>query len=230
MNNIKFNVFKTLLKFSFVIGGLFLSNVACSQLYFNLNLEGNYWEHTDLYGGQIGAGLEYKLGRLGIRASYGIGYGETDRFKNFPNVRFDDIDVFINHKNGTEAKFNRDQTSDYARQHQIDLAVYLRLFRLSPKVNLNLQAGVFFSRIQHYYIIDHVVIEHFGGVIADDYELDLLIISDQQFYTVGLRTELNMDIELKNGFIMPYVALGLGPNFTNFGTVGVRYSGILKEN
>ncbi len=211
---------------------LFFTPSLKSQVHFNLSLEGNYWEHTDLFGGQLAAGFDYRFGeRWGIRASYGIGYGEAKRLKNkFTESKYLDPEKYINHQNGKDAPFlDTNQSSDHARQHQIDLAVFVRLFKINPKMDLNLQAGGFYSRIHHYYIIDYFGPVDFQFITEDNGELDLLIISDQRFYTVGMRAELNLEIEIKKGIVSPYIALGLGPNYTNFGTVGVRYAGLLKK-
>jgi hypothetical protein len=162
-----------------------------------------------------------------IKLSYGIGYGEYHRIKELDGVRFGrDWEVFVNHNQEENRQIRYDWPSDYARQHQVDLSLLYTLASFSDKCKLNIGAGVFYSRISHYYIMGYVryaEFEFFGPK-----EMDLLLISDQRFYTIGQRTEVNLEIQGKNLIYSPYIALGLGPNYTNFGTVGFRIIGALK--
>lgn len=215
-------------RYFFILGITCLSFAGRAQFNINFSLDGNYWEHTDLYGGQLGIGIDYRINRLGFRFSYGIGYGEYNRFKDIKGVRFGDDKVFVNHQQGDmgSGSFNPGQTSDYARQHQFDLSIFYTLFNFSEKYKLNISAGAFYSRIHHYYIFDVVTFTDFRHV--EEGELDLLLISDQRFYTIGQRTEINLEIRGKSLSYTPYIAVGFGPNYTNFGTVGVRIVGALK--
>lgn len=201
---------------------------ADSQINIHFSSEGNYWEHTDLIGFQTGFGLDYRFSRVGLRLSYNIGYGTYNRLKDLEPARFDDPNVFVNHYQGSGYLLDPEIKSDYARQRQIDVSVFYKLVRYSDRLSFNLQAGMFFSRIQHYYIIDMVRIPYFEH-LGSNYELDLYLISDQQFFTRGIRLEFNAEYMRGKTIFSPYIAAGFGPNHTDFATVGIRILGPLRK-
>jgi len=206
---------------------LFGFNGLYAQAYINFSVDGNYWEHTDLYGVQAGVGLDYRINRLGFRVGISHGFGDYDRLQHYKDLRFDNTKVLVNHINGRGGHFDPSTKSDYARQYQFDAAVFFKVIKFSDRIGLNLQLGGFYSIIEHYYIFDYVLVpklEHFQV-----FELDMLMISDQRFYTMGGRGEINLEIQRGNSIYSPYFAIGLGPNYTNFTTIGLRYCGGIRK-
>jgi hypothetical protein len=205
-------------KYFSIIALFFIPFLATAQLHVNFSGEANYWQHTDLYGGQAGIGLEYRKGKKSLRTAINFGYGEYDRLKNFDleyNIPYQTFSI-----EGT-GKVN----SDFARQLQFDLLGGYKLIEVKEKFGLWVNAGLFTSRVTHLYIIDAF---NTTAVIDVPRDFVAIVYSRQQFYTIGGQLELAAEWKRGNTFFSPYVRGGVGPNYTSFATIGMRVTGTIQ--
>jgi hypothetical protein len=216
---------------------------AKGQLHVNFSVDGNYWEHTDLYGLQGGLGFEYRKNKLAFRSTFNFGYGEYNRFKDFDfgageyttlrvdYAQFQTI-VGVNVERSEWMKRNaislRDMKTDYARQHQFDLLTGYKMIDKGDKLSLWVYGGLFASMIDHFYVIDVFQAHELDAQIYFG-TLNAVVYSDQRFYTIGGQVEIAGEWKYKNTFFAPYIKGGLGPNYTSFGSVGFRITGAIRR-
>jgi hypothetical protein len=202
---------------------LLYSHKLQSQFYFQLGTGVNYWEHTDLYGGIVNIGTEYKHQRLRVRANLGVGYGKTNRFKEYPNVRFNDKTLLVNIAPGLN--FNDvSVNSDYSFQEDYSISLGLQVLKIN-KFSFESFVGLMYSDVRHHLILGYdewKEVDHISKYRGGFFE-----ISQQRFQTLTTVFELNCTYALPKSKITFYTNAGFGPNYTDFRGVGIRVSGAI---
>jgi hypothetical protein len=214
-----------------------------AQLHVNFSIDGNYWEHTDLYGFQGGLGFEYRKNKWGFRSTFNFGYGEYNRFNDFDFGAGEYTTLKVDYAQfQTIAGINleraewlqgstvalRNMKTDYARQHQLDFLTGYKIIDGGNKLSFWIYGGIFTSMIDHFYIID-IFQDHELNTTVYVGTLNTVIYSDQRFYTIGGQLEIAGEWKHKNTFFAPYIKGGLGANYTSFGSIGIRITGAIRR-
>lgn len=194
------------------------------------SFERGYWQHTDLWGVQ--GGLEYSLklkNNWRIHFGAGFGYGEKNRLEDFPANPENKTTLKVGFASSyiIEYGFERTQT-DNAKQFMLNIGFSYE-HNINPKQKLFFQTNIFGQKVNHFYVIDKLgpgYDVNYGFYFIGP--LDVYIVSQQSFYTIGLEQKIGYSFEVKeNKYIMPYITGGYGYNQTSFFGFGISAGGVL---
>lgn len=220
---------------------IFVPFFSDAQMHVNFSMDGNYWEHTDLYGLQGGLGFEYRSRKWALRSTFNFGYGEYNRFKDFEfgagrytTLRVDYAEFQTNTgfslEEGDYKWYElslRNTKTDYARQHQFDLMAGYKILDRERQFSIWVYGGMYTAMIDHLYVIDVFQAHELSGRLTGT--LNAVVYSDQRFYTIGGQLETAIEWKHKNTYFAYYVRGGLGPNYTSFASTGLRITGIITK-
>ena len=210
-------------------------NTLSSQWYINAHFNGNYWQHTEIFGPGGGLGLRYSHSNWSIDIDYDFGYNSVSKFDRHG------IDIHDPERFGTILDFmNRDATldkidlklhSDYAKQHQLNVAWCYSLYE-NDKFGVNVGAGLYIAHVSQFFTFKNkqVVIDNI--FLQDSSRFDYTPILHQDLLAYGATFNMSVDINKhKKRIWSPYITLGYGSRYTSFATVGVKlFSKLRKKN
>lgn len=229
MKTIYFKIIPILSLLCFFLGSL------SSQTYISAQLNGNYWQHTELVGYGAGLGLEHKFSNFSISLNYSYGYGSHHRFKKFNNLNYDywsTVQVGEDKSStslGLNDPINEMQAkTDYGKQHQISIFLSRKVLQLG-KNNLNVGIGGFTSLVEHFFTFENTQVYNLDITPFYNGPLNYIPVSHQKFLTYGFNTMISYEIPNGNKTWSPFVNFGLGPDYSSFITVGVQLATELKS-
>lgn len=206
-----------------------------AQTYINAQLNGNYWQHTELVGYAAGLGLEHKFSNFSISLNYSYGYGSNHRFKKFNNLNYDywstvqvDEDKWSSSPGFSDPINEMKAKTDYGKQHQLSIFLSRKVFQFGEN-KLNVGLGAFSSLVEHFFTFSNILVYNLDITPFYNGPLNYIPVSHQKFLTYGFNTMVSYEIPKGNNTWSPFVNLGLGPNYGSFVTVGVQLATQLKS-
>ncbi|HRQ30523.1 MAG TPA: hypothetical protein PLU49_10650 [Saprospiraceae bacterium] len=185
----------------------------------------SYWQHSELNGFSIGCQISKKVFKNEIGLSYSFGYGEKNRYKDFPDMNTNIIPLLItdykNYSISQDIHFGRIRSlTDDARQQMVSL-IYKMNYNVKDNIGLTIGFSPFVNFVSQFIIVD--VLE--GYELTDHFYLpgpiNLAIISQQKFITGGIAGQLGLTFKIKTSFINPYLNAGWGFKGTSFFGIGI---------
>lgn len=205
------------------------------QTYINAQLNGNYWQHTELMGYGIGLGFEHEFSNFSISANYNYGYGTYHRFKKFDNINYDywttvlvDEDKWSSSLGLNDPINEMKAKSDYGKQHQFSLSINKHLLKIGSN-NLKFGVGVYCSFVEHFFTFTDTIVYNLDISPFYNGPLNYIPVSHQKFLTYGFNTIISYEILKGNRIWSPFVDFGLGPRYSSFISMGVQLSTRLKR-
>lgn len=212
---------------------LILNTSLYSQSYINVQGHFNYWQHTAVFGPGVGLGYSYKFSNLNLSINYDYGYGTINRFKNINNIDFNNWStVFIKEEKGkwneylgytTDLSNELNGSSDYGKQHQISMQVGYSFLRKND-MDLVLATGFYAAIVEHFYTFTNIPIHYIELPATYSGPLNYIPSTSQKIATYGVNFELSLNQRKNSKIYIPFVIVGLGPNYGSYCSVGMRLS------
>jgi len=206
-----------------------------AQTYISAQLNGNYWQHTDLIGYGVGLGVEHRFSNFSISLNYTYGYGSHHRFKKFNNLNYDywstvqvDEDKWSSSLGLNDPINDMQAKTDYGKQHQLSILFRKNVFQFGEN-KLNVGLGAFSSLVEHFFTFSNTLVYNLDITPFYNGPLNYIPVSHQFFLTYGFNTILSYEIPKGNKIWSPFVNLGFGPNYGSFASIGVQLSTQLKS-
>ena len=208
-----------------------------SQSYINVSGNFNYWKHTELFGPGIGFGYSYKHHKLTYSFNYDFGYGTINRFKNIPEINYDQWStVFIKQDQG---KWNDylilggitnvvNVSSDYGKQHQVSLQLSYPIIQHSD-VEFNINSGIYSAVVEQFYTFTVVPIHNIQIPATYSGPLNYIPSTSQKIFTYGLNIGFSVNKSIGPKIWSPFIMGGIGPNQGSYICLGLKLSTILRK-
>ncbi len=222
---------KNKLKLLLVLGMLHYTLTVSSQIYISSQVSGNYWRHSELYGLGVGMGVSYQKQNYTFSINYEYGYGACNRVNKFDNINYNvyttvflDVDEgnwreYLGIEEGYSNKFS--STSDYAKQHQLSLMGGYNVFSKN-NLGLTLSAGVYGAIVEHFFTFKNIPIHYIDLTPFYQGPLNYIPVHTQKILTYGLNFEASLNIYNDKKTWIPFVIIGLGPNYSSYYGLGLR--------
>lgn len=201
-----------------------------AQFYMQVQASGNYWQHTEVFGAGVGAGISYQVGKANILLQYDYGYGSVNRLNSFDNVNYDHWSTILTKQDrgnwneylGWSEGFASDLEAhtDYGKQHQLSLMGSYDIIKVGGS-SLYLGIGGFGSIVEQFFTFTNIPI-HNVDFIQYRGPLNYIPSTSQKILTYGGMAELSLRIPRGNVIWTPYIAGGRGNRFSTFGSFGIK--------